>query len=497
MNNEKNNLWGSNSDLPSMGTVVNNNVANNTVDKFNLPPISTFTNFDNNDNVNNNVNNNVSVFDLMDEFESVNTGNNIINSQSMVNNTGVNNSMDVFNSMPNQNIGIVNHAETNVNPKALNPAFAPNQSMQQSANNIPVVESQPITFNTPDEAIAQSVQSAIPLSEQTINPLTFNAPNQPSQQSANNIPVVETPSQPITFNATDEAIAQSVQSTIPLSEQTVNPLTFNAPNQVTQQSANNIPIIETPSQPITFNTVSESINKPAINISTVEANQIQPISNPALSSDQINAVGQVSVNNNVSIDEQQINSIAEDVLKQANLNNHAFNNEYVDVLKNQKTESLKEVKKEKKPKKKKKLLLIIILVISFLIIGASLVLCYFMFFKTDKLVCEYQDYSSEDFLLTEVMTINFKGRQMSDAKFEETLNFTETGLEKKETYQADLQNQFDGMGFNVTYSEIVDGFEITMDFTKENLANWTGTEIKSATKENLLREMKNSGYTCK
>ena len=86
---------------------------------------------------------------------------------------------------------------------------------------------------------------------------------------------------------------------------------------------------------------------------------------------------------------------------------------------------------------------------------------------------------------------------MSDAKFVETLTFTESGLSKKDVYQADLQNQFEGMGFNVTYIDTDDEIQVTMDFTKENLENWTGTEIKSATKQNLLREMKNSGYTCK
>ena len=446
--NEKNNIGIDNNDLPAMGTVTNNNVnINNTTNKFNLPPISSFTNFDNN-HVNNNVNDtNVSVFDLMNEFDDINKPiNDKVNDQEVSNAEPLmNNGLGVFSSIPNSNVGSVNEVTNNIR--------------KLKADNTP------LTFNTANEQVQPQAVNMHQTVESESTPLTFNTENEQVQPQATNMhQTIESESTPLTFNTVNE--------------------------QVQPQAINMHQTVESELSPLMFNTVSKSTN--------TQVGNIQEISSSNVSSAETNTIVESSINNNISLDENQINSIAASVFSDANINNQSTTNETVEVLKNTiENEKQEKSKKERNPKKNRKILLLIILLVSFAIIIGSLILCYFMFLKKDKLICEYQDYSSEDFLFSEVVTINFKGRQMSDAKFVETLTFTESGLLKKDVYQADLQNQFEGMGFNVTYIDTDDEIQVTMDFTKENLENWTGTEIKSATKQNLLREMKNSGYTCK
>ena len=100
MNEEKNNIGidntGVNNSLPPMGTVPlgTNMDTNNVHDKYGLPPISNFTNF-NNSYETPTVDNNTSVFDLMDQFESVNNGN--VSNQNSINNTPVMPQMNITN----------------------------------------------------------------------------------------------------------------------------------------------------------------------------------------------------------------------------------------------------------------------------------------------------------------------------------------------------------------------------------------------------------------
>lgn len=150
-----------------------------------------------------------------------------------------------------------------------------------------------------------------------------------------------------------------------------------------------------------------------------------------------------------------------------------------------------------KKKKNHKLLFIVLALITFVLLAAALVLAYFMFFKTDKLVCGMQDYSNEEFLLDESMVARFKGNNMTDAKITQTLTFTEENLEKKDSYLEELKNQYQGLGFNVSFVENEDGFEIGMSFTKKELENWYGTSLKNSSKAKLKKEMRESGYTCK
>ena len=36
-----------------------------------------------------------------------------------------------------------------------------------------------------------------------------------------------------------------------------------------------------------------------------------------------------------------------------------------------------------------------------------------------------------------------------------------------------------------------------MNFTKQELENWYGSTLKNSSKNNMLKEMKDVGYTCK
>ena len=152
-----------------------------------------------------------------------------------------------------------------------------------------------------------------------------------------------------------------------------------------------------------------------------------------------------------------------------------------------------------KPKKKKKgkLLFIILLIVTILILAVVGVLSYFMFFKTDKLVCGLQDYSNEQYILDESMIIKFKGNKMTDAKLSQVLTFTEDNLDKKDSYLEELKNQYQGLGFNVSFVENEDGFQIDMNFTKSELESWYGTSLKNSSKQQMKKEMRDSGYTCK
>ena len=108
-----------------------------------------------------------------------------------------------------------------------------------------------------------------------------------------------------------------------------------------------------------------------------------------------------------------------------------------------------------------------------------------------------QDYSNEQFLVEESMVMNFKGSNLVNANLKRNLTFVESYMDSKETYLEELRNQFGGLGFDVSYSENDTGFEINMNFTKQELENWYGSTLKNSSKNNMLKEMKDVGYTCK
>ena len=77
------------------------------------------------------------------------------------------------------------------------------------------------------------------------------------------------------------------------------------------------------------------------------------------------------------------------------------------------------------------------------------------------------------------------------------LTFTEDNLDKKDSYLEELKNQYQGLGFNVSFVENEDGFQIDMNFTKSELESWYGTSLKNSSKQQMKKEMRDSGYTCK
>ena len=95
------------------------------------------------------------------------------------------------------------------------------------------------------------------------------------------------------------------------------------------------------------------------------------------------------------------------------------------------------------------------------------------------------------------MTMHFKGSNLINANFKRNLTFVESYMSSKDSYLEELRNQFEGLGFDVSYSENDTGFEVNMNFTKSELESWYGTELKNSSKESMKKEMKDVGYTCK
>ena len=118
------------------------------------------------------------------------------------------------------------------------------------------------------------------------------------------------------------------------------------------------------------------------------------------------------------------------------------------------------------------------------------------FLKSDKLVCQYQDYGSEEYTALENITINFRGKELNNVKYVKTLTFDASALSSKVVYLQEFQNQFDGMGFDASYIENDNGFEINMNLTKNDIEKWTGEKLSNTNKEKLLKELNDSGYIC-
>ena len=203
--------------------------------------------------------------------------------------------------------------------------------------------------------------------------------------------------------------------------------------------------------------------------------------------------------NNKIITNDSLNNVDNELISNFNINDNANQQSKIDT--NLDSNSIVDIPKKEKAKKKKKkhkkILFILLLVLSVLLIVSVLLICYFKFWKSDKLVCSLQDYSNEQFLLEESMTMHFKGSNLINANFKRNLTFVESYMSSKDSYLEELRNQFEGLGFDVSYSENDTGFEVNMNFTKSELESWYGTELKNSSKESMKKEMKDVGYTCK
>ena len=203
--------------------------------------------------------------------------------------------------------------------------------------------------------------------------------------------------------------------------------------------------------------------------------------------------------NNKIITNDSLNNVDSELISNFNINDNSNQQSKIDT--NLDSNSIVDIPKKEKAKKKKKkhkkILFILLLVLSVLLIVSVLLICYFKFWKSDKLVCSLQDYSNEQFLLEESMTMHFKGSNLINANFKRNLTFVESYMSSKDSYLEELRNQFEGLGFDVSYSENDTGFEVNMNFTKSELESWYGTELKNSSKESMKKEMKDVGYTCK
>ena len=539
MNNEKDKI-GVNNDLPPMGTMIDNTSEN----KLNLPPISSFTNFgDSSISSDNNVssnNANASIFNLMDQFDQV----------------GSNNTNQSINqSLSSQSINS-NNVQDNL---VLNgqPSINDNSFINQTVNNVsPVVEPQVQLQNLNATGMNKTVNGINSVEEMSPQQPLFNMGSQ-TQQPVNNMVNVQKQEPASIFNmnsgnnptVNDIQAQSSILNTNGMS-QTVNGINpveeispvFNMGSQI-QQPVNNMvngqqqepaPIfnmnigtnpavndIQDPSSTLNTKGISQTVN----GINSVQEVQAQSLVFN-MDNNSINSLGNQSVpnmNNIQNIATEPMNNESNDLLthdpiinnqeeelitkfsmdESVDNNVNSQNQEIVEPPISNNNPNLNNIdnkkvnnKKEKKSKSKK-MLFIILLVITILLVGVAFIICYFKFIKTDKLVCSLQDYSNEQFLVEESMVMNFKGSNLVNANLKRNLTFVESYMDSKETYLEELRNQFGGLGFDVSYSENDTGFEINMNFTKEELENWYGSTLKNSSKNNMLKEMKDVGYTCK
>ena len=562
MNEEKNNIGVNNSGLPPMNAVpmgntgannlppmgsaptgsmpTQNSQSNNIQDKYGLPPISNFTNFNTSYEVPK-VDDNTSVFDLMNQFENVN--NNVgFNNQQVVNNTSpvINNTQPVINNANNTipNTPVLNQSELSTNTvNSIEPlsmfSGSNNVNEVQSFNNVEAVPTQSFTDQIPNGNINQSIASnpldifggnvdnnqanmntanAVP----SINNPIGNTVNEPSVNNVDNTSNMPIPNANIeNNNSVDNNAANSINSgsanlnspnmpggnidnnqayinDISTQNQVAAPIANNMENSTSNPASNSNDVVQ--NNGLVDNQVSNDSNSSAINIPTMSIDDV--VNNSK-------TVNSNHANNSNSYDDGISELITTfDTNTNTNTNTNALydseGNVNVDNTTNTTTNSNTSTTIEKPKKKKKgKLLFIILLIVTILILAAVGVLSYFMFFKTDKLVCGLQDYSNEQYILDESMIIKFKGNKMTDAKLSQVLTFTEDNLDKKDSYLEELKNQYQGLGFNVSFVENEDGFQIDMNFTKSELESWYGTSLKNSSKQQMKKEMRDSGYTCK
>lgn len=521
MNNERNNL-GVNNDLPPMGTMIDNTSEN----KLNLPPISSFTDFgDGSVSSDNNVssnNANAAIFNLMDQFDQV-SSNNINQSSNQplpsqpINSNNVQDNL-VSNEQPSINDNsFINQPVNNVNivPTETQTPISNVNGINHLANNINQgeVQSQTQSFNMNNQE--PQVQQPVFNMNNEVNSFGSSQPEvsvanmNGMNQQVNSVNQGEVQSQTPFFNMNNQV--QQVNNVANETLQTQAPI-FNM-NSETNQSVNNAQF-----QTSSFNTnmlnqelnnVSQSTSTPLFNTnnnvpdmnnqSVPNMNDIQNIKTEPMNNESNDLLTHAPIINNqeeeliskFSMDESLDNSVnsqnKEIIEPSTTTNNPNLNN-----IDNKKVNN----KKEKKSKSKK-MLFIILLVITIILVGVAFIICYFKFIKTDKLVCSLQDYSNEQFLVEESMVMNFKGSNLVNANLKRNLTFVESYMDSKETYLEELRNQFGGLGFDVSYSENDTGFEMNMNFTKQELENWYGSTLKNSSKNNMLKEMKDVGYTCK
>ncbi len=582
MNEEKNNIGigntGVNNSLPPMGTVqVGTNMNTNSVqDKYGLPPISNFTNF-NNSYETPTVDNNTSVFDLMDQFESVNNGN--VSNQNSINNTPVMPQMNITNN-PVVNTASVNNEQFKGDNQVIPNIPVANNNSNTVSNQTPInnMES-PFSMFSGNSDISN--RTSIPTINNPVNN-NLNSVGEINQNTNsdplnifggsinNNVQDVSTVNQ---INSQKEIAIPSIN---PMNEQSNVGVFQDVPSHNEVSSINPINVEsnvvtpqELPNENNVVNQLQPEINIPLVNsvannnvVSSVNSMDVQRnVGVPQDISSQNNMVNEINtpqvnniVNNNelssvAPMNEQGNNQQANDNAQNYNLNDTMDNNQVVEipttsisdienssgfdvdttnigfntnnsnddveelitnfdnntsinadtkdtVVANNENANIDKSGKPKK-KKKKKALFIILLIITLLIVGAVAILSYFMFFKEDKLVCGLQDYSNEQFILDESMVMRFKGNSLSTANFTHSLTFDSDHLDKKDSYLEELKNQYQGLGFNVSFVENEDGFDINMNFTKKELESWYGTSLKNSSKSQMKKEMRESGYTCK
>ena len=329
--------------------------------------------------------------------------------------------------------------------------------------NIPV--NNQVQSNTPqvNDIVDKDIQEAL-----TINPVSNNVGTNQGISVESGVPNVVTPNINI-------PISNSVEPSIPR-ENMVGYNNISAP--VINSIDNNIPNFNN------FNTPVSDIGETSgvVEIPTVSMDSVLGDNNTNTINDASDGVDELITNFVGDNTEVVNNSIDANITNNTNAGTN--------------TETL--VTENAKPKKKKKkALFIILLIITILIVAAVGVLSYFMFFKADKLVCGNQDYSQPQYMLDESMVMNFKGNTLTNTNLNQRITFNNDYLDKKDAYLEELKNQYQGLGFNVSFVENEDGFDITMNFTKKELEAWYGTSLKNSSKSQMKKEMRDSGYTCK
>ena len=582
MNEEKNNIGAqniglNNNELPPMNTVSTGNVnsqdmsvntlppmegmtdvnvqSNSVQNKYGLPPISNFTNF-NTSYETPKLDDNTSVFDLMDQFESV--GNSVgINQQVASNTESTVDNMQNQNLnrtvTPNLNASVVSNGLSQTN-NLENVSSIPSMSTIPEINNnipsIPVLNQNTVNNtngtnsaellsmfsgntnlvnNIPKETSIPTEVNNQPIESMNDNALNIfggiggvnQVPNNnayennrvvPNQNisvlnnTQNDIPVSNT--QDVTFNNINTGILDDNQSnSTEVNQASNNSFIVNTPNfqdsnsipdnikenssinsTVVNQDQQNDGLLNIPNNQMDDNQMNSVVEIPTTSIDNLDNTTNNTTNNTNNNSDGSASELITSFNNNtpnITIDSNQQQNSNDSANVSANVDNSAINNNVVSNV-------------DKTTKKKKgKLIFVILLIVTILILSAVGVLSYFMFFKTDKLVCGFQDYSNEQYILDESMVYKFKGNKMTDAQLSQVLTFTEDNLDKKDSYLEELKNQYQGLGFNVSFVENEDGFEINMNFTKSELESWYGTSLKNSSKTQMKKEMRDSGYTCK
>lgn len=560
MNNEKNNQGVNINNLPPL----NNNLGN-----IDLPPMSSFTNFETNSTSATVEKKKDSVFDLINQFDAISSeknknplnSNNVqpsLTNDKILNEQNINN-QNQFNNIPFQEVVVTPLPTTEFikgqnsmkeeqaitssnilfddqenNDQILNndlynmPTFTVDNSQNLvSQSNLQETSNEVVNFENSkpniDEPINLNSNSINPINSNFSNiPPAFESNNQIGTINANSInqsdeinsnipqnvpPIFAIPNENLTVNSVTSSFETPQASNLNDSPKIKNELNNNSMFEEVEPNISQIPIDLNPNvenQRPNVNPDNLVGNAPTILESNAANVQSNILAMEGLNQNIVEDVEATNANNAKAVFNDSLSPIINNQ-QEENMNNYinvlsditGDNNQQNKIEENNIINAIKNEKPKKKKKKKKKVILIIIIVFLVIALASAAVFAYFLFFKTDKLVCEYQDYTSDQFLTSETMTMNFKGRQLKDASYIENVTFTESALAQKDEYLEELKNQFTGTDYNVSYSETDVGFQLSMTFTKEDLENWIGEKISNATKDNLQSEMESAGYTCK